>query len=168
MIKWTQSNIFTLSGILIISTNEIGIHGAGLAREAKERGLIKQGTGTYQVWMKQEELFNVVKIWPIAITFPVKHNWWEKADLELIKNSFKELAKTCEQYEHDTFNLPLVGCGLGEADIDVIVPMIREFAENHLNITVVLPISRPKFAGKSRNDSTFERLDEIKKLLGIV
>lgn len=52
-------------------------------------------------------------------TFPVKHNWWEKANLDLIKKSCKELL-TIVHYNFSDIPkpvyLPKVGCGNGKLE----------------------------------------------------
>ena len=57
-------------------------------------------------------------------TFPVKHNWYEKADLELIERSAMELrailqAKKCRTY------IPMVGCGNGGLDWVDVKPRLK-------------------------------------------
>lgn len=42
-------------------------------------------------------------------SFPVKHNWWERADIKLIIQSAKSLAELMS----GTIYLPRVGCGNG-------------------------------------------------------
>ena len=49
-------------------------------------------------------------------SFPVKHNWWEKADLDLIERSAKELLLFIDGYVSTTVHqvaLPRPGCGNG-------------------------------------------------------
>lgn len=45
------------------------------------------------------------------ITFPVKHNWYEEADIELIKESFKDML---ELVGDQIVYLPKLGCGNGK------------------------------------------------------
>lgn len=47
------------------------------------------------------------------ISFPVKHNWWEKADLNLIHQSTKELMLIVEN-SPDSYVMPRPGCGNGK------------------------------------------------------
>lgn len=49
-------------------------------------------------------------------TFPVKHNWWETADLDLIKTSAQRLVDTCGLEEGTTVVIPRPGCGNGHLD----------------------------------------------------
>jgi len=46
-------------------------------------------------------------------SFPVKHNWWEKADYQLIERSVKEL-RTIVGIRQDKIFIPHVGCGNGQ------------------------------------------------------
>jgi len=43
-------------------------------------------------------------------SFPVKHNWWEKADIELIKRSCLEISTIAKE---DKIIIPRMGCGNG-------------------------------------------------------
>ena len=62
------------------------------------------------------------------ITFPVKHNWWEKADLELIKKSACKLRAEIETEWTDVpipIYMPKVGCGNGQLDWKDVEPIIE-------------------------------------------
>lgn len=171
MINWIQADIFALDGVPIIPTNIHGVHGAGLAKEAEERGFIKQGVGEFKPWYGYHDGRMQVTRYPLlCITFPVKIHWIEKADIDLIKESFSQLEhffSLAQSKIASIYNLPLVGAGLGEGDLEVIIPMIREFAEKHSNVRVVLPVGPSKYASKTRTDSTLQKLHKIKELLCI-
>jgi len=64
------------------------------------------------------------------ITFPVKHNWWEKADLELIKNSTEWLNKEATTYKHNIFVLPKPGCGNGQLSWSEVEPIVSVLPDN--------------------------------------
>lgn len=54
-------------------------------------------------------------------SFPVKHNWWEVADLELIRQSTLEMADILTEVyfeEEVKVLLPRPGCGNGQRDWD--------------------------------------------------
>lgn len=44
-------------------------------------------------------------------TYPVKYNWWEKADLGLIEDSAAELVQRVDELKLGKVFLPQVGCG---------------------------------------------------------
>jgi len=64
------------------------------------------------------------------ITFPVKHKWWERANLQLIEKSTKELA---EIFKHNLMNylipvyLPRVGCGNGKLNWIEVRPILERY-----------------------------------------
>lgn len=50
------------------------------------------------------------------VSLPVKHNWWEKADLGLIITSTVELVKLVDECRYKQVVLPRPGCGNGGLD----------------------------------------------------
>ena len=53
---------------------------------------------------------NVHRIREGVYSFPVKHNWWEEADIELIKRSCLEISNLAKER---TIVIPRMGCGCG-------------------------------------------------------
>jgi hypothetical protein len=47
------------------------------------------------------------------ITFPVKHNWWEDADIKLITQSAYDLVDLCNRIGARSVVMPRPGCGNG-------------------------------------------------------
>jgi hypothetical protein len=71
-------------------------------------------------------------------TFPVKHNWWEMADLKLIENSAHSLQcqiglRTSPDFGKLVF-MPHVGCGNGSLKWEDVRPII----ENYLDDKVII------------------------------
>lgn len=72
--------------------------------------------------------------WGRLITFPVKHLWWQDADLELIGQSARELmeladaqtAHGCEQ----TYALPRPGCGNGNLTWEQVKPVVESILDD--------------------------------------
>ena len=65
------------------------------------------------------------------ITFPVKHNWWEKADLDLIeKSSFKlrDWANECPHWKK--ILMPRPGCGNGGLDWGNVKPILEKYLDD--------------------------------------
>jgi hypothetical protein len=57
---------------------------------------------------------NIVQfIFNNIIAFPVKHNWWESANIELIIKSANELKEIANGSKESIFILPRPGCGFG-------------------------------------------------------
>jgi hypothetical protein len=72
------------------------------------------------------------------ITFPVKHNWWERADLGLIEDSTKELQ---EIFKYNLSGiktpvyLPRVGCGNGKLDWTKVKPILEKYLDDRFIVT---------------------------------
>lgn len=52
---------------------------------------------------------------------PVKHNWWEKADLGLVGLSVAFLAEEAHDFRDWVFHVPRLGCGNGKLSWSVVV-----------------------------------------------
>lgn len=88
---------------------------------------------------------NKLWAWPkyMLITFPVKHQWFEKADIDLIKKSAEELLEWMETFEYDeghqgfqgTILLPRPGCGNGQLKWEDVKPVISFLPDNVLVIS---------------------------------
>jgi len=70
------------------------------------------------------------------ITFPVKHNWWETADLGLIERSARELLRIIEVKNiKEAVYLPRPGCGNGRLkweDVKKILSRILKSDQFHI------------------------------------
>jgi hypothetical protein len=94
-----------------IRTDGACVMGAGLALDAKKRW----PNLPHQLGEKLKLAGNVPHGFPQyrVITFPVKHNWWEKADLNLIQQSAMYLATGSHASRYEIIYIPKVGCGNG-------------------------------------------------------
>lgn len=116
--KEVFGDLWEFDGIIAITTNgfvkRVGtcVMGRGCAKQATIRfpGLPhKLGTrisaeGNHVFYFPEHKL----------ITFPVKHTWWEVADLGLIERSARELLKLIEVKKiQEAVYLPRPGCGNG-------------------------------------------------------
>ena len=66
------------------------------------------------------------------VTFPVKHNWYEKADLDLIKRSATELQKLVEIMGWQKVLLPCPGCGNGQLSWSEVEPVIAPILDDRV------------------------------------
>lgn len=99
-----------------IKKNGECVMGRGCAFEARKKipgialllGADIQKNGNHVGWLWGGNLGEML------LRFPVKHNWFEKADIELIKRSADELATWCyDKPNIKTVLLPRPGCGNG-------------------------------------------------------
>ena len=71
----------------------------------------------------------------VILTFPVKHNWWEDADIKLIKKSCKELIELLDKNPHITkVLLPRPGCGNGKLNWADVKPVIEEILDDRVYV----------------------------------
>ena len=105
-----------------VKRNGAAVMGRGLALQATERfpGL------AYVLGKELLEQGNHVHLLPefSLVTFPVKHNWWEDASLELIERSVKELKLLFVTGDMLSVSLPRVGCGNGRLSWDDVKPLL--------------------------------------------
>lgn len=128
--------------IRVITTNgTIGhfglVMGRGVAKIARDRnpGLSwrlaerVKDDGLHVVWDRETDL----------VAFPVKWNFWERADLDLIRVSCYELVAQAHQYaaydQWEHIYLPLVGAGNGHRRRDEVLPILeKELADDRFTL----------------------------------
>jgi len=126
-----------LNTVILITTNGFvkkngcGVMGRGCALEASQR--IKQFPALLGYHIQKNGNVPMRVPGEPILTFPVKHSWWEQADLKLIKRSAEWLAGCDESY---TYVLPRPGCGNGKLDWPT-VKRVLESAELQDNVWVI-------------------------------
>lgn len=123
--------------ILCITTNGFikkdgsNVMGAGIAKECKQRysGI------EYTFGNLIKENGNIVQ--PIEnriLAFPVKHFWYQNADIELIKESCKQLRAIALFNKDKKFILPRPGCGNGKLNWSYVKEIIKDFLPENIII----------------------------------
>lgn len=112
-----------------LKKNGEGVMGAGVAKEAKglwpdlprALGQHLRDEGNHMTYFPKENIF----------LFPVKHEWYQPADLKLIERSCLELSNfmNSPQFKLPTVILPRPGCGNGKLNWEtqvkpVIAPLL--------------------------------------------
>jgi hypothetical protein len=130
-------------------TNRFGlaVMGRGLAKEATKMipgiayGLAQMLNhyGNHVAW------FTDIKL----IAFPVKHHWHEEADLDLIRQSAKELVDLTAGMK-GPFYLPMVGCGNGRRKWDEVRPILAAELDDRFFVITEAPIDRRHWVGDSQ------------------
>lgn len=122
--KGTSLIVIPTNGTL--KRNGEAVMGAGLAKECKERypefsfifGRMMKSVGNRTLFFS---MFNL-------ITFPVKHNWYEKADLKLIEKSCQQLKEMMPKLPQGfVITMPKVGCGNGKLSWKDVEPIIQKY-----------------------------------------
>jgi hypothetical protein len=117
-VKEVFGDLWGFNGIIAITTNGF-VKRDGTC--VMGRGCAKQATISFpglphKLGTKIAAGGNHVFYFPehTLITFPVKHTWWEAADLGLIERSARELLKMIEVKNiQEAVYLPRPGCGNG-------------------------------------------------------
>lgn len=66
--------------------------------------------------------------------YPVKHNWYEEADIELIRRSAYEMVVEANNYDYKTILIPRPGCGNGKLKWEDVEPVISPILDNRFFI----------------------------------
>ena len=112
--------------------------GAGCALEAQKRF-----PQLPRLWGEMvSRAGNVVSPWPSfrLFTYPVKHNWWEYATLELIERSAHQLMENIDLVGCSKVFLPRPGCGNGGLSWSDVRPVISAvFDDRVVTVTWKVP-----------------------------
>ncbi len=113
-----------------VKNNGRAVMGAGLAKQARDKfqnidlelGRLINTTGNCVHALKVEHN-------KILLSFPVKHDWWDKADLVLIDKSADELKFMFNVVKEPKpiIALPRVGCGNGKLLWSVVKPILEKY-----------------------------------------
>lgn len=120
--------------IICITTNGFirkdgtAVMGAGCAKEAKEMfpGIEKELAEKIEKYGH-----NFMPIWKdeagrVICSFPVKYNWFDNADIELIARSATQVMEVLRQFKIESIVIPRPGCGNGKLDWETEVKPVLE------------------------------------------
>lgn len=131
--KIVRGDLWTYpADVRIITTNGsirgdgCAVMGRGCAFEASQRYVMLQR----ELGVMLKKYGNHVASFPIynIITFPVKHEWHEQADLALIKRSVDELKRFIQAGKR--FVMPRAGCGNGRLQWEDVKPILAVLPDN--------------------------------------
>lgn len=165
-------DIWAQDGFKIVSTNLGGVHGRGLAKQAKDKRLISASNKDFE----SSPLNNKV------ITLAVKGNAPETAkirgqafseqvvgkNVDLLKSELRKLIQYARAHKDQKFFLPYIGLGFGEGNVEEIRPFL-EFAAKEPNIFMVakdqatVDSYADSFKPGVRRDATTRRGEETRE-----
>lgn len=97
-----------------VKRNGACVMGRGCAHEAKVRfPRVEFKLGTYLKRYGNRPFLLDIKLWPHLASFPVKHEWWMRADYHLIAQSAVLLVDMVERRGYEQVVIPRPGCGNG-------------------------------------------------------
>jgi hypothetical protein len=130
-----DARVITTNGF--VKVNGEAVMGRGCALEAKEMWpFLPSLIGQHIKYSG-----NTVGYWKIGevklFTFPVKHNWWEVAQIDLIEKSCIELVELIEiidDFEDNVIVMPRPGCGNGKMNYWVVKPILEKYLDNRFHV----------------------------------
>ena len=134
--KWV---VVTTNGF--IKKNGEAVMGAGIAKQATNKypffpkmlGHALQSYGNVPMTFKTASIGN--KYIDLRIfTLPVKHNWFEKADIDLITSSLEKLVKLVDNTDIEEVYMVRPGCGNGKLNWDDVKPIIEPLLDDRFII----------------------------------
>ena len=119
---------------LVITTNGMVkkdgrcVMGRGIAQQARdmfpgidfELGQAIKHEGNHVYPLIYHDLYPRITI----VSFPVKHHWKQRADLQLIERSAKELRRLADDKYWGKVGLVRPGCGNGQLDWETVRPLL--------------------------------------------
>lgn len=129
-----QYNWVVITSNGFVKRNGECVMGAGVAKEAKQRFPTVPAT----VGKGIKKYGNVPLFLPdkSIATFPVKHNWWEQADLELIRQSCELFKAKMTKLPKTVFHLPRPGCGNGRLTWEEVGPVLKRYFDNDPRVVI--------------------------------
>ena len=125
MINYVQGNIFNSQcDVITVTVNCVGIMGAGLAKQCKERYPItyrhyKHLCDQGEIRPGKPRLVNYER--PILL-FPTKNDWRNNSQIEWVEEGLKRISKNSQHFQ--SIAIPPLGCGLGGLDWDQVRGLI--------------------------------------------
>jgi hypothetical protein len=117
--------IVTTNGF--VKSNGEAVMGRGCAQEAKQRFPgIERRLGS----LLNEHGNRPMRLRSDLATLPVKHNWWEDADPDLIIESVKRLVSLVDKFGYESVLMPRPGCGNGSLIWENIRPLIADLLDD--------------------------------------
>ncbi len=131
-----DATVITTNGY--VKNNGAAVMGRGSAKEAAEKWFflpmllgeaIKEYGNEVFVWtLKELEDDDVVD--KNIITMPVKHNWWEPADINLIETSAVVLKEETDLWGFKSVVMGRPGCGNGGLEWKEVKPILEEILDD--------------------------------------
>lgn len=118
-----------------------GVMGRGVAAQAKQRYpelelalgyQVRQHGNTVGILRQPDDACSAY-----LVSFPVKHEWHEQADLELIGRSAEQLAQLTTLMQWQWVVVPRPGCGNGRLDWMEVAPVLRQHFDDRFVVVTV-------------------------------
>ena|SRR3990167_4849700 len=132
---WTYPNtdvrVITTNGT--VKRNGECVMGRGCALEAKQRFPGIAASLGLSVRCKGN-IVSILSEDPLIVSFPVKHEWMEQADIQLIKVSARTLAAFADLHGWKTIVMPRPGCGNGHLRWADVRPVLAPILDDRFHV----------------------------------
>lgn len=120
----------------VIKANGEAVMGAGIAKEADLRYYVAAQLGD-KLKTNGNHCYNLGSYdGKTLVSFPTKHDWRNDSDIDLIKQSCKELVQLADQNGWNAVLLPPVGCGCGKLDFNTVKAMLEQVLDDRFVLCV--------------------------------
>ena len=139
-------DIWERPGIVIVSTNLGGVHGRGLAKQAKDKGYITKenvdfdSSPAIQLSDEPNPVITIAVKGAAPETAKIRGKAFSEQtvgkNLDLLKSELRKLIRYARKNPKIQFNLPYIGLGFGEGNAAEIMPLLV-YAAGEPNITLI-------------------------------
>lgn len=143
---WTfPANIRVITTNGTVTKSGLAVMGRGCALEATHKfpglrtslGWKLKTSGNHVHVLRVGEFENPSEV---LVSFPVKHEWFQPADLELIRKSALELRSVVSNYKHTVrVVLPRPGCGNGKLRWEDVKPVLEPILDERFFVITDKP-----------------------------
>ena len=138
--KIIVGDLWDQKGFKVISTNLGGIHGRGLAQQAKQKGYINPQNIDFDTSPKNSDVITLAVKGNAPETAKIKGRAFSESttggNVKLLDQEINKLINFARNNPSKRINLPMVGLGFGEGDPKVIKPIL-ERASKEPNIFLI-------------------------------
>lgn len=119
------------------------VMGRGVALQAKKRWpraekklgrLIRRNGNVVQKLIRFRKVWDERTHFWTLVSFPVKHGWWEEAELSLIRSSASALMEMVEREQWTRVFIPRPGCGNGKLRWSVVKPIVEDIFDGRITV----------------------------------
>lgn len=140
---WTPADARCITTNGTVKANGRAVMGRGCARQACERypylqltlGKLLAQHGNHVQILVGANVDGTDGI-PL-VSFPVKHHWEERADLDLIRQSAYELVVVADLAKWETILLPRPGCGNGQRKWHEVRPILQPLLDDRFTVVTL-------------------------------
>lgn len=121
----------------IIKKNGDAVMGAGIAKTCAQKFPMAQ-KDLAKGLRANGNIVQVISttVYGLLLSFPTKHHWRDPSDIELIKESCRQLMRLIDEHELNRVLIPKPGCSNGKLDWSEVEPIISEILDDRVAVII--------------------------------